>query len=80
MDVSAVRITGGGSPVDLTPTLRFVAPDDGNADDQTVLEARLPQPAAPGSTLTIEVVWTARVPRPVAPPGTGDRSVSWGST
>src|SRR4029077_15686725 len=69
MEVSAVRLMDGGQPVDLTASLRFIAPDDGNADDRTVLQASLPQPAAPGSTLTIEIAWTAHVPRTVARTG-----------
>jgi hypothetical protein len=69
IEVTSVRITGGGQPIDLTGTLRFIAADDGNADDRTVLQAPLPQPAAPGTTLTIEVAWTAHVPRPVARTG-----------
>ncbi len=69
MDISAVRLVDEGQPADLTGTLRFVAPDDGNADDRTVLQASLPQPAAPGSTLTIEIAWTAHVPRTVARTG-----------
>ena len=63
---SVVRLTGGGTPIDLTSQLHFIAPDDGNADDRTVLQATLPQPAAPGSTLTIEVKWTAHVRGPFA--------------
>ena len=62
IDVSSLRVTGSGGSVDLTTRLRFVAPDDNNADDRTVLQAPLPQPAAPGTTLTIEVTWTA-IPR-----------------
>ena len=69
MDVSSVRVMNGGQPVDLTRSLRFIAPDDGNADDRTVLQAALPQPAAPGSTLTIEIAWTAHVPRTIARTG-----------
>jgi len=69
MDVSSVRVMNGGQPVDLTGSLRFIAPDDGNADDRTVLQAALPQPAAPGSTLTIEIAWTAHVPRTIARTG-----------
>ena len=69
MDVTSVRLLDGGDPVDLTKSLRFIAPDDGNADDRTVLQAPLPQPAAPGSTLTVEVVWTAHVPRTFARTG-----------
>ena len=69
IDVTSIRLTGGSAPIDLTGQMRFIAHDDGNADDRTVLQAPLPQPAAPGSTLTIEVKWTAHVPRPVARTG-----------
>ena len=48
---------------------RFIAPDDGNPDDQTVMAVPLPQPIAPGATATIEVEWTAHVPRTFARTG-----------
>jgi Peptidase family M1 domain len=69
IEVSSLRLTGGSDSVDLTGSMRFIAPDDGNPEDRTVLQASLPQPAAPGSVLTIEVAWTAHVPRPVARTG-----------
>ena len=68
MDVTSVRLTGN-DPADLTPQLQFIAPDDGNPDDRTVLQARLPQPVAPGGTATIAVAWTAHVPRTFARTG-----------
>ncbi|MBE3123861.1 MAG: hypothetical protein IMZ65_03580, partial [Planctomycetes bacterium] len=38
IDVTAIRlIPGSAPPVDLTASQRFIAPDDGNADDQTVM-------------------------------------------
>jgi hypothetical protein len=69
IDIVSIRSSSGGAPVDLTSRLRFIAPDDGNADDRTVIEAPLEEPAPPGATLTIELSWTARVPRPVARTG-----------
>ena len=69
LDISSLRLTSGSESVDLAGSMRFIAPDDGNAEDRTVLQASLPQPAAPGSMLTIEVAWTAHVPRPVARTG-----------
>ena len=69
LDVSSLRLTGGSQSVDLTGSMRFIAPDDGNSEDRTVLQASLPQPAALGSVLTIQVAWTAHVPRPVARTG-----------
>ena len=34
---------------------RFIAPDDGNASDETVMAVPLPQPIAPGASVTIEI-------------------------
>ena len=59
----ALRASGGSAPADLTQLQRFVAPDDGNADDQTVMAVPLPRPVGPGAGVTVEVKWTAHVPR-----------------
>jgi hypothetical protein len=68
VDVTAIRLT---SPVqaDLTTAQHFIAPDDGNADDATVMAVPLPQPAAPGASVTLEIQWTAHVPRTFARTG-----------
>jgi hypothetical protein len=64
IDVSQLRLlTGATEPVDLTSHMRFIAPDDGNADDRTVLMVPLPAPVAPGEAINVEVAWTSRVPR-----------------
>jgi hypothetical protein len=54
---------------DLTAAAHYIAPDDGNADDETVMAVPLPQPVEPGGTVTLEVTWTSHVPRPVARTG-----------
>lgn len=69
IDVTAMRVTRGGVRTDLLPRLRFIAPDDGNQQDQTVLEAPLVTPVEPGETIEIEVAWTSRVPRTFARTG-----------
>ncbi len=71
MDVTSVRLLQDGpSPfVDLSAQKRYIAPDDGNRDDQTVLEVQLPSAVGPGSTVTLELEWQARVPRPFARTG-----------
>src|SRR6185436_14891391 len=68
IDVSTIRLQGP-TESDLTPSKRFIAPDDGNRDDQTVMTVRLPQPIAPGGSATIEVQWQAHVPRTFARTG-----------
>ena len=54
---------------DLTPSLAFVQPDDGNADDQTVLKADLPAPLAPGEKIALAVEFTSKLPKVFARSG-----------
>ncbi len=70
IDVSSIRLTGGAiAAVDLTKDMRFIAPDDRNADDRTVMTVALPAPVGPGQTITLDIAWTARIPRPFARTG-----------
>ena len=71
-DVTAIRLrdAGGGPATDLTARAAFIAPDDGNPDDETVLRVPLPAPVAPGETIEIEIEWSSRVPRTFARTGT----------
>ena len=59
----------GAGEMDLTSRLRFIAPDDGNLDDRTVLEAPLETPVGPGETVTVQIAWSSRVPRTFARKG-----------
>jgi hypothetical protein len=65
MDVTRVRVRDA----DLTAQKRFIAPDDGNAADETVMSVPLPFVVPPNETIDIEVEWTAKVPRPFARTG-----------
>ncbi len=47
---------------DLTKNLRYIAPDDGNPNDQTVMQVVLPKPIGPGESVTIELDWTGKFP------------------
>ena len=67
--VDRLVASGGSAPADLTALQHFIAPDDGNADDQTVMAVPLPRPVAPGGGVTVEVKWTAHVPRTFARTG-----------
>jgi hypothetical protein len=71
IDVTAVRLLAAAPTpfTDLTPTRRFVAPDDGNANDRTVMSVTLPRAVAPGETIAVELAWTSRVPRTFARTG-----------
>jgi len=65
IDVTSIRLGGA----DLTGSQHFVAPDDGNEADQTVMAVPLSQPIEPGGTATVAIAWTARVPRTFARTG-----------
>jgi len=65
IDVTAIRLGGA----DLTGSQRFVAPDDGNDADQTVMAVPLPRPIGPGGTAAIDIAWTAHIPRTFARTG-----------
>src|SRR5437773_1976339 len=54
---------------DLTSAQQFLASDDGNDADQTVMAVPLPQPIGPGGAATIQIAWTAHVPRTFARTG-----------
>ena len=69
IDVSRLAVARGGAATDLTARMRFVAPDDGNADDRTVMEVPLDSPVTPGQTIDIEIAWTVKVPRTFARTG-----------
>lgn len=69
IDVTSVRVTTDAGTTDITSTRAFLAPDDGNSDDRTVMQVSLPAPVVPGGSLTIDVAWTSVVPRPIARTG-----------
>jgi hypothetical protein len=69
VDKLEILSSSGGAAVDVTPQLRFIAPDDGNADDRTVAELPLSRAVAPGETIDLRVQWTSRVPRTFARTG-----------
>ncbi len=68
--VTAIRLLSSpGSAIDLMPSRRFIAPDDGNGDDQTVMSVALPRAVLPGETVQVAIEWTAKIPRTIARTG-----------
>jgi len=61
--VSHVDADGYG---DLTATLHFTAPDDGNLQDHTVAEIVLPRPLAPNESVTFHLIFHDKFPLSVA--------------
>ena len=67
IQVRSVRLLASGGDaadagIDLTPGLRYVQPDDGNADDQTVMEVTAPSAVPPEGTARFRIEWTSRIP------------------
>ena len=65
IDVGAITVDG----LDRAGSKRFIAPDDDNPSDETVLSVPLAQPIEPGGSATIDISWTAHVPRTIARTG-----------
>ena len=59
IDVKRMRMEDG---TDLTPAIKFIHPDDDNADDQTVIEVPLPTPAKPGAALRLNIDFETKLP------------------
>jgi peptidase M1-like protein len=62
IQVTAVRQLAAGTEVDLTPSLRYVQPDDANPDDRTVAEVTMPEAAAPEAATRLKIDWTSQMP------------------
>ena len=54
---------------DLTQMIRFIHPDDNNADDHTVISVALPQPVLPGATITLDIEFLSKLPKVFARTG-----------
>lgn len=66
IEVSSLKVTGGAIvPTDLTPVMRFIAPDDGNTDDRTVMAVPLPASVQPNQSITLDISWKSKIPRTV---------------
>ncbi len=60
VDIKDMRIAGGKS---LARSMRYIAPDDGNRDDMTLLEVPLERPVPPGGTLTLVIDFSLAIPQ-----------------
>ncbi|MGC2210127.1 MAG: M1 family metallopeptidase [Candidatus Korobacteraceae bacterium] len=69
--VKSLEIVGAGgtSREDVTQQMKFIAPDDGNANDRTVFEIALPKPLAPGAQIQFRIHFVAKFPEVVARTG-----------
>lgn len=84
IDISRMAIAGdapdtaplAGTPatVDLTDRITFIQPDDGNPDDQTVIQVVLPEAIPPGETITLDIDFDAKMPEIFARTGWAETS------
>jgi hypothetical protein len=72
INVTSIRLLGNGDDPssDLTHAASYIAPDDGNVDDQTVLVIPLPRQIEPRETVNLEIEWKSKIPRTFARTGT----------
>ncbi len=53
-EVKSLEVVGRG---DLTSQIKFIAPDDGNSDDRTVFQIKLPHPVAPNESVQFKIAF-----------------------
>jgi hypothetical protein len=53
-EVKSLEVEGMG---DLTSQIKFIAPDDGNSDDRTVFQVKLPRAVAPGESVRFKMAF-----------------------
>ena len=66
IDIDSIRIVDGASLMD---KIKFTQPDDGNQDDQTVIEIELDEPVKPDGQIELEIVFSSKLPRIMARTG-----------
>ncbi len=54
---------------DLTASIAYVQPDDGNPDDQTVMSVALPEPVKPQARITLVIDFVTKLPKVFARSG-----------
>jgi hypothetical protein len=65
-EIKNIEVIGEG---DLTGQLQYIAPDDGNKDDKTVVDVHVPKPIAPGAYVQFKIVFQTKFPETQARSG-----------
>ena len=65
-DIKSIEVAGQG---DLTHSLQFISPDDGNKDDKTVIDLRMAKPIAPGAYVQFKIAFQTKFPETQARSG-----------
>src|SRR6266851_2641532 len=65
-EIKSLEVVGQG---DLTAQLHYIAPDDGNKDDKTVIDLHVPKPIAPGEYVQFKMTFQTKFPETQARSG-----------
>jgi hypothetical protein len=65
-EIKSIEVVGQG---DLTTQLHYIAPDDGNKDDKTVIDMPVTKPIAPGETVQFKITFQTKFPETQARSG-----------
>ena len=65
-EITSIEVVGQG---DLTKNLQYIAPDDGNKDDKTVVDLPVPRPIPPGAFVQFKIAFHEQMPETQARSG-----------
>ena len=65
-EIQSIELVGQG---DLTKNLQYIAPDDGNKDDKTVIDLRVAKPIAPNAFVQFKISFHEQMPETQARSG-----------
>jgi hypothetical protein len=65
-EIKSIEVVGQG---DVTSKLHYIAPDDGNKDDKTVIDLPVPRPIAPGEYVQFKMTFQTKFPETQARSG-----------
>jgi Peptidase family M1 domain len=65
-EIKSLEVVGQG---DLSSQVHYIAPDDGNKDDKTVVDVHLPKPVAPGEYVRFKIAFQTKFPETQARSG-----------
>jgi Peptidase family M1 domain len=65
-DIKSFEVVGQG---DLTAQLAYIQPDDGNKDDKTVVDVKVPKAIAPGESVQFKIAFQTKFPETQARSG-----------
>src|SRR3974390_1974030 len=65
-EIKSIEVVGQG---DVTKDLQYIAPDDGNKDDKTVVDVRVPKPIPPNAFVQFKIAFHDQMPETQARSG-----------